>query len=87
MKFRSVLLGLVGAAIAWLDPGSDDTADLLSREGRGRAVERDIVGSAASGYSSQGDHFYTWQPERVDVVGWVAELAPWDHPDRPSTRT
>ena len=88
MKIRTVLLGLVGAAIGWLQPGGDDMTDLVSREGRGtESVERDIVGSVASGYSSQGDHFYTWQPERAEVVAWVIELAPWDHPNRPPTRT
>jgi len=85
MKFRTVLLGLVGAAIGWLEPASDDTVDILSREGRGtESVERDIVGSVTSGYSSEGAHFYTWQPERAEVVGWVAELAPFDPPNRTS---
>jgi hypothetical protein len=88
MKVRSVLLGLVGAAIGWLEPGSDDMADLVSREGRGTgSVEGEIIGSVAKGYSSQGDHFYTWQPERAEVVAWVAELAPWDHPNRTSQRS
>lgn len=39
-----------------------------------------IEGTPASGYRSEGEHFYTWQAERDDVVAWVEELSPFDHP-------
>jgi len=37
-----------------------------------------ILGSRESGYRSEGDHFYVWQPTRADLVSWLAELAPLD---------
>ena len=81
MKVRTALLGLVGALISWLEPTADDVVDLASRAGRRTApADREVVGSPACGYHSEGGHFYTWQPERSEVVGWVAELAPLDHP-------
>lgn len=33
-----------------------------------------IVGSPDVGYRSETGRFYTWQPERSEVVAWVAEL-------------
>lgn len=87
MKIRAMVLGLVGAAIGWLEPGGDSMVDLVNREGRRDApADPAIVGSPHSGYRSEGDRFYTWQPERADVVAWVEELAPWDHPPRTAPR-
>jgi D-hexose-6-phosphate mutarotase len=40
----------------------------------------EIAGSRSSGFRSEGARFYTWQPERAEVVSWVAELAPFDRP-------
>lgn len=88
MKVRKLLLGLVGAAIAWLEPGADDMVDLASREGRASAPDDGaIVGSPAAGYHSEGSRFYTWQPDRSEVVAWVAELEPWDHASRTPPRS
>ena len=39
-----------------------------------------IEGTPSSGYRSEGEHFYTWQPERDEVVAWVEELLPFDRP-------
>ena len=87
MKVRNVLLGLVGAAIGWLGAGGEDAAEIPSREGRRTGIGDEIVGSPASGYHSEGSQFYTWQPERAEVVDWVEELAPWDHPPRTSQQS
>jgi len=79
MKVRPVMLGLVGAVIGWLEPGSEDAVSLVSRSGREGSGTPEIVGSSADGYHSAGAHFYTWQRERADVVAWVEELMPYDH--------
>lgn len=84
MKVRKLLLGLVGAAMGWFEPGGDDMVDLVNREGRRAEAADEIAGSPASGYRSEGSHFYTWQLEREEVADWLAELAPWGHPPRTS---
>jgi hypothetical protein len=72
-------IGPVDAATDWLEPHGEGMADLVARAGRSSASRQgEIVGSRASGYRSAGAHFYTWQPERAEVVSWVAELAPFD---------
>jgi hypothetical protein len=39
-----------------------------------------VYGSRATGYHCEGPHFYTWQPDRPDALGWGVELAPLDSP-------
>jgi hypothetical protein len=80
MKVRGMLLGLTGAVMGWLEPSTDDTADLVARAGRESARDEKVRGSPVVGYHSEGGRFYTWQPERSEVVSWVAELAPFDRP-------
>src|SRR5688572_28112217 len=79
MKVRKRLLGRVGAAIGLPPAGGEGKTPRVSREGRRSAPpDAEIIGSPASGYHSEGGQFYTWEPERTEVVLWVAELAPWD---------
>jgi hypothetical protein len=35
-----------------------------------------ILGSSEQGYRSEGAHFYVWQPNRADLLSWLAELSP-----------
>ena len=81
MKVRGMLFGLIGALIGWLGPSNDDAADFVARAGRESARDEKVTGSPVVGYHSEGGRFYTWQPERSEVVSWVAELAPFDRPD------
>lgn len=79
MKVGALLLGLAGALIGWLEPHGEAEADLARRAGRGSAApEHAIAGSPARGYHCEGGRFYTWQPERAEVVAWVEELSPFD---------
>ena len=80
MKVRGMLLGLTGAVTGWLDPSTDVAARFATRAGRGSARDEKVTGSPIVGYHSEGGRFYTWQPERSEVVSWVAELAPFDRP-------
>jgi len=80
MKVRGMLLGLTGAVMGWLEPSTDDTTGLVARAGRESARDEKVTGSPVVGYHSEGGRFYTWQPERSEVVSWVAELAPFDRP-------
>jgi len=81
MKVRGMLLGLAGAVMGWLGPSTDDASDFAVRAGRESARDEKVTGSPIVGYHSEGGRFYTWQPERSEVVSWVAELAPFDRPD------
>jgi len=45
--------------------------------GRGE-LDRRIRGSREGGYRYQGARFYTWQPDRREVIAWVRDLAPFD---------
>ena len=84
MKLRPLLLGLVGVMIGWLEPQGDDATDLVRRpEAESSATDDWVLGSRAHGFHSEGAHFYTWQRERSEVVAWVSELAPFDHPAPP----
>jgi hypothetical protein len=80
MNVRGLLLGLTGAVMGWLEPSTDDAADFVTRAGRVSARDEEVVvvGSPIVGYYSEGGRFYTWQPERSEVVSWVAELGPFD---------
>ena len=80
MKVRGMLLGLTGAVLGWLEPSTDDVVDIATRAGRESARGEKVDGSPVIGYHSEGGRFYTWQPERSEVVSWVAELAPFDRP-------
>lgn len=86
MKVRPVMLGLVGAVIGWLEPGSEDAVNLVRSSSREGCGAPEIVGSPAQGYHSAGAHFYTWQPERATVVAWLEELRPYDHEGRVAPR-
>ena len=81
MKVRGMLLGLTDAVTAWLEPSAGDAAHFATRAGRESARDEKVTGSPVVGYHSEGGRFYTWQPERSEVVSWVAELAPFDRPD------
>ena len=80
MKVRGMLLGLTGAVMGWLEPSADDAVDFAARAGRESTRDEKVTGSPVVGYHSEGGRFYTWQPERSEVVSWVAELAPFDRP-------
>ena len=80
MKVRGMLLELTGAVMGWLEASADDAVD-FTRAGRESARDESVTGSPVLGYHSEGGRFYTWQPERSEVVSWVAELAPFDRPD------
>jgi hypothetical protein len=81
MKVPGMLIGLAGAVMGWLEPSPDDVADFATRAGRHSARDENVTGSSVVGYHSEGGRFYTWQPERSEVVSWVAELAPFDRRD------
>jgi hypothetical protein len=65
----------VDGVIDWLEPRHPMPHPRPGAAQRVRAHLADRVrGSRASGFCGEAAHFYTWQPERADVVSWLAEL-------------